>query len=57
MPVAQLIFLGVVLSVFAIFMIVLMAVSIYVSMGGKSKEAKTSVIPARRAGETSLPHA
>jgi hypothetical protein len=52
MPIAQLLFLGLIISAFGVFMIVLLSVSLYVSAGKKEEPASTVVTLARRASQT-----
>jgi hypothetical protein len=51
MPIVQLMVLGLIISAFAAFIIVLMSVSIYVSIGKKEAAPATTVTPARRPDE------
>ncbi|HXQ13063.1 MAG TPA: hypothetical protein VN814_00410 [Caulobacteraceae bacterium] len=52
MPITQIMILGLVVAGFAIFMITLVSVSTYVSIGKKEPALTRSVTPARRVGET-----
>jgi hypothetical protein len=51
MPIVQLMVLGLIISGFVTFMIVLMGVSIYVSIGKSEAAPTTKVTPARRPDE------
>jgi hypothetical protein len=51
MPIVQLMLLGLFISAFAAFIIVLMSVSIYVSIGRSEAAPATKVTPARRPDE------
>ena len=48
MPIMQLMVLGLIVSAFATFIIVLMSVSLYVSAGRNEQAPATAVSPARR---------
>ena len=48
MPIVQLMVLGLVISAFAIFIIVLLSVSLYASARRKDEAPATTVTPARR---------
>lgn len=50
MPIVQLMVLGLIVSAFALFIIVLLSVSLYVESGKKEEAPTTAVTPARRPG-------
>lgn len=54
MPIVQLMVLGLIISGFAIFIIGLLSVSIYVSISEKEEPPAATVTPARRPNEASL---
>ena len=54
MPVVQLMILGLIVSGFAIFIIVLLSVSLYASISKKQETPETTVTPARRPNSRGL---